>query len=177
VNIKLIKQNFYYFRAAVILRSSKPPNPRLPMKFLSVVLLFGSLNAFADVREVRLSVKDSLQVTCQKGTVLEVSGSILKCVCPKFTFGTMVGGELKCESVCEVESEDVETPDTACDQGGCFPVRSESYKAVTVTKAGTIISRERIYSPRASELSMLLDEAMILAKKECSRVIYKGKVL
>lgn len=142
------------------------------MKLLSLVLFMFSFNAFSDVKTISLTASDELKVSCPQGNVAELNGSSLKCVCPKGTYGHVEGKTLRCESICLIEVKDYKVSEY-CDQGGCSEEVNHMY--LTVTKNGTSLYAERVYSLESREIEIFLPDAISVAKKACFKTFYKGK--
>jgi hypothetical protein len=148
------------------------------MKLLAFLTLFVTSYAYSQSASIALTARKSLSVTCPIGNVLELTGNVLKCVCPKDTFAHLEGDQLKCDSLCEIKEEVVQEVQEGCDQGGCYTYSKTSKKVLTVkNKTGKLLYQEQIYSPRASEFEALLNEALTVAKRECFQAIYKDNFI
>ncbi|MCM2350861.1 MAG: hypothetical protein NDI69_12635 [Bacteriovoracaceae bacterium] len=147
------------------------------MKFLAFVTLFLASNAFSETLDINLRAIDSVKINCPTGLELEMKNNIGQCVCPAGTWSHYDGEELKCDSLCKIQVGMVGGEiENYCDQGGCWDHNTERYKAVTLWKNDRkILFQERIYSPRQSEVDMLVAEAMTIARTQCDKIIYQDK--
>lgn len=153
----------------------------LTMKKLLLIGLFLSFSAFSETKKVHLSPADSLNVTCDKGNVLKQDGDNFKCGCGENEYPVLNGKKLSCEVLCEIKVDKTPSSEEICDQGGCFTYSRESRNVLVLIRYSKVYDRklyeEIIYSPRESELQMLVDEAKKVAIDQCYQVVYKGKYL
>lgn len=151
------------------------------MKFLALVTLFLTFNAFSKTLDINLKAVDSVKINCPAGLQLEMKDNMGKCVCPAGKWGRLEGQELKCDSLCEIKivEEEFKIYDN-CDQcwNGDNVIGVETQKIIKLIKNGDqILYSDRVYSPRQSELEMLIAEATARSEGQCDVVVYKGKVI
>lgn len=148
------------------------------MKIFALLFMTLSFNAFSQSSEIKLNSKDQLNVICDPGTILSQNGNTLKCACRSDQYENRVGNVLKCESLCEIKVEMYdEWSDGDCGQGYCPAEIIDSYRAVVLKHSGRAFHAERIYSPRAIEIEMLVEEVKIVAKKYCFKTLYNGSYI
>jgi hypothetical protein len=145
-----------------------------------------SFELFASDYQISLKAKEKLKISCPSGNIIKISENKheITCGCPKNSVEEFNGEELTCGVLCELKIEKRPEYDysdePSCDQGGCGgysggyePRVSGYYKVLSLYNLTSKkrIYDETIYSPRQSELDMLLNEANELASKKCSKVI------
>lgn len=149
------------------------------MKFLAFVTLFLAFDTFSKPLDINLKAVDSVKITCPEGLVLVVAANTAKCACPSGTWAHFDDEDLMCGSLCEIKivTEEVTIYDE-CDQclSGDRVVGIEKHKVLKLVKnLDKTLYRDRLYSPRQSEVDMLFREAISVAEKQCDKTIYNGK--
>lgn len=149
-------------------------------KLLIGLLALASFHSFAGEENdmiFHLGFNEKLVIKCPDVAKLQSKGEGLFCICPRgMKLDSMFG---KCTETCSLKIHQVKGYyhyQDNCDQGGCHDetrIYVEGFRVVRLTIGEDIVFQERVYSPRDSEVEMLMSQARSVAKQsgKCSELM------